>query len=82
MLIRFAKEEDLNMVNELALAKVLKVVKPPQKPVTKNSLRFGKSVPHLRNIPEKIPMQRQPRMFATNVGHGKPAALGITSERK
>ena len=73
---------ELNMVNELALAKVLKVVKPPQKPVTKNSLRFGERLSHLRNSPEKIPMQRQPRTFATNVGHGNPAAFGITSERK
>ena len=67
---------------KFSLAKVLNVVKPPQKPVTKNSLRFGERESHLKKSPEKIPMQRQPKMFATKVGHGNPAAFGITSERK
>ena len=65
-----------------SLAKVLNVVKPPQKPVTKKSLRFGERESHLRKSPEKIPMHRQPRTFATKVGHGNPATLGITSDRK
>ena len=64
-----------------SLANVLNVVKPPQKPITKKSLRFGDKLPHLRKSPEKIPMQKQPRIFATNVGHGNPATLGITKER-
>jgi hypothetical protein len=45
-------------------------------------LRFGERESHLRKSPEKIPMQRQPKMFATKVGHGNPATFGITSDMK
>ena len=53
-----------------SLAKVLNVVKPPQKPVTSNNFISGDSTPLFTN-PMSIPISKEPRTFTHNVVHGK-----------
>ena len=55
-----------------SLAKVLKVVKPPQKPVTSSSFISGDSTPLLTK-PTNSPMSNEPRMLTANVPQGNEA---------
>ena len=52
-----------------SLAKVLKVVKPPQNPVTSNSFISGDSTP-FPNSPTNNPMSNEPRTLTANVPQG------------
>ena len=52
-----------------SLAKVLKVVKPPQKPVTSISFISGDRLPLFTN-PTNSPMSKEPRILTANVPHG------------
>ena len=57
-----------------SLAKVLKVVKPPQKPVTTSSFISGDSTP-LPTNPTKKPISNEPMMLTANVPQGKEAVF-------
>ena len=52
-----------------SLAKVLNVVKPPQKPVTSSSFISGDSTPLLTK-PTKSPISREPRILTAKVPQG------------
>ena len=52
-----------------SLAKVLKVVKPPQKPVTSSSFISGDSTPLLTK-PTSSPISREPRILTAKVPQG------------
>lgn len=54
---------------KLSLANVLKVVKPPQKPVTNNSFMPSDRMPFVAN-PTSTPMSKDPRMLTASVPHG------------
>lgn len=57
-----------------SLAKVLKVVKPPQKPVTSNIFISGERMP-LFPHPTRKPMASEPQMLTINVPNGKDATF-------
>ena len=52
-----------------SLAKVLNVVNPPQKPVTRSSFISGENAP-LPTIPMKRPISSEPTIFTVNVPQG------------
>lgn len=56
---------------ELSSAKVEKVVKPPQKPLTMNNQPLPSSHAIRLPRPKSKPMSRQPEIFTINVPKGK-----------
>ena len=56
-----------------SLAKVLNVVKPPQKPVTKSN-RISAERVSFDASPTNKPINNEPTMFTVKVAHGKEAA--------
>ena len=63
----------LSMAND-SLAKVLKVVKPPQNPVTSSNFISGTSTP-LFTHPTKKPISSEPTMLTTKVPNGKDSTF-------
>ena len=57
-----------------SLAKVLKVVKPPQNPVTSSSFISGDSTPLLTK-PTNSPMSNEPRILTANVPQGNDVLM-------
>ena len=57
-----------------SLAKVLKVVKPPQKPVTSSSFISGDNTPLLTS-PTNKPISKEPRILTANVPQGNEALM-------
>lgn len=51
-------------------AKVLKVVKPPQKPVTSSNFMSSDNMPR-PTMPVSSPMSNEPMTFTAKVPHGK-----------
>ena len=64
-----------------SLAKVLKVVKPPQKPVTNNNFISGDKTPLLTR-PTNKPISKEPMIFTTNVPHGNEVFIPDSRYRK
>ena len=57
-------------IPKLSLANVLKVVKPPQNPVTNSSFIPSEITPLVAQ-PTNRPISKEPRMLTANVPHGK-----------
>ena len=57
-----------------SLAKVLKVVKPPQKPVTSNSFISGDNTPLLTK-PTKSPINKEPSTLTVKVPQGNEVLI-------
>ena len=56
----------------LSLAKVEKVVKPPQNPVVNNRHHGPDNAPHLPKSAYSTPSRKQPARLTANVAHGNP----------
>lgn len=65
-------------IDRLSLAKVEKVVNPPQKPVVKSRQRLLEVEENLENSPYSRPIRRQPAILTMNVDSGNPPD-GLTS---
>ena len=59
--------------SKFSFIKVLNVVKPPQKPVTNNSLAFGERCPPIAH-PERMPIRKHPNTLTMKVPIGKVKA--------